>query len=171
MLDTITILPLVSGFLGIITPMYVNFHPDSTRRKYMKEMMSKGFLLSPSIGLFVCLWMFSLVLFPLFELPTNAVALIVGCVYIYIVLMYSVVDEKSTLGMSMYFTYNLCLICQTYSQYPNTESVITSFGLLLLFASLTTYICMNTSTIELHSYWFMWYSATISGVCRWRLYY
>jgi len=164
-----TILPWVCGILGIITPIYISFHQGDNQVRYFNELRQKGFLLSPSIGLFVFLWMFWISILPLFGLNANDVALLIGCIYLYIVLLYSVVDDRSTFGVSLYFTYNLCIVCQTYSKNPSVDMMFASFGCLLLFTTFTVFIIMNTSTIQQHLKWFIWYSATISGLCRWRI--
>lgn len=158
----------VSGLLAIATPLYepLNFM-QAARNAYMRKFHRNGFYLGPTMCTFVILVYFWNIVLPAFDIAIHNACAMIGAVYVYILMLYSIVDEKSTMCMSAYLTLNMVTVLALYNKDPTTEEYITNVVLFSVFVYLSNIIYLSVAPWEQNLQWHIWYSGTLGGVLRW----
>ena len=162
------ILPCIACILAIFVPLYDCFYfMPNERTEYMREFHRRGLYYGPSICLFIILISFWNLVLSLFEVSIHISGIIIGSVYLYFVMMYSVVDSASTPPMVMYFTLNMLITIGMYDVHSSYNSSLTFVFFLVVFNVITHSIHMNFMPMKKHIQWYIWYAGTMGGMLRW----
>ena len=158
----------LAGLFAVFTPLYepMLFMP-ADRIKYERVFHTLKIYIGPTAALFGIMFMFWLVVLPLFQVSSYNAVIIIGSLYIYLLLLYSIVDEKCTPALSGYLSLNFVLTLVFYRTYPTYEEQLNNTIILLMFI-IVAYI----SQLIHHSFtqnlqWYLWYAGTMGGMLRW----
>jgi hypothetical protein len=157
----------LSGILAIATPLHYPFaFLPRDREEYVRAFHHKRIYIGPSISLFAILISSWVLVLSIFQVEYHTAILIVGSVYVYIVILYSLVDEYSTPSMAGYFILNLILTMSLYNT-KYTLSELYMYGVIL---EIFVYLALNihTGIVSWNQtfQWYIWYAGTLGGLLR-----
>jgi hypothetical protein len=162
------ILPCIACTLAISVPLYDCFlFVPNERNQYMRKFHRKGLFYGPSICVFMFLISFWNLVLPFFDISIHMSSIIIGSVYLYIVMLYSIVDEASTPAMVVYFIFNMLITIGMYDVHSSYNRSLAFIFILVLFGELAYSIHMNFMPLKKHAQWYMWYAGTMGGMLRW----
>lgn len=161
----------ISGLLAIATPLAgpTWFMPNECEI-YVRTFRNKGIIIGPSAAVFAILFLFWTLVLPLLGIPEHHAISIIGSVYVYILMLYSLVDDRYTLAMSLFLTTNITTIITFYPTNNNPTNYITTGFLLVLcivFVSMCWKFHLSKHSLAQNVQWYMWYAGTFGGTLRW----
>ena len=158
----------VSGILAIMTPLAkpMWFMPHE-RDTYLQIFRNANIILTPSIYVFTILILFWNLILPILNISKRHAIEIIGSVYLYILMVYSLVDNTCTPGMSIFLSTNILVIMILYNTDHTTVDYQNVILLLTIFIGLCWYLHLRKHSLTQNIQWYMWYAGTFGGTLRW----
>lgn len=157
-----------AGILAVFTPIYdplLLIKYD--RLRYMRQMRSNNFYIGPTVTLFTIMVLFWNTLLPFFQLHIQSAIVIIGSIYLYLLLLYSIIDEMSTSALSAYFIVNLMITISFYRDTISEDNFVINIFLLFIFNYLSYVVYMKPMGLQQSLRWYIWYAGTMAGTLRW----
>ena len=156
----------VSGLLAIATPLAepMWFMPNE-RKRYVRTFRNEGIIIGPSAFVFMILVLFWNIVLPLLSIPNYQAIPIIGSVYVYILMIYGLMDEPCTPPITFFLITN---IITTMIIYPLTyEHYIIAEFLLVMLGVMCWKLHLSKHSLKQNIQWYIWYAGTFGGTLRW----
>lgn len=158
----------IAGILAIATPLAepMWFMPNE-RERYVRIFRNANIILGPSASVFAILLLFWNLVLPLLGIPYHQAIAIIGSVYLYILMVYSLVDEHCTPSMSVFLCTNLIATMVFYSSNHTFDNYVATELLLISFIGMCWNLHLRKHPLKQNVQWYMWYAGTFGGTFRW----
>lgn len=158
-----------SGALAIATPLTTEpmmFMPNE-REDYVIKFRRANILFGPSASTFAILMLSWNLFLPMFGIVEHTAIAIIGSVYLYILIVYSLVDPPSTPAISLFLTLNLIVTMVFYNPaIGNEHYTMIGLSLLSMFIGFSWELHWDLQPWKQNLQWYVWYACTFGGSVR-----
>jgi hypothetical protein len=157
----------ISGLLAIMTPVMepMWFMPNE-RERYVRTFRNANVIFGPSATVFAILLLFWNLVLPPLGIPDYQAVSIIGNVYLYILMVYSLVDDLCTPSISLFLTSNIITTIAFYNTDNTPDNYIITVILLIAFIALCWRLHLSKHSLKQNIQWYMWYAGTFGSTLR-----